>query len=67
MARNTTVKPVLSGHPRGMADDRLIQVDYLMQLDRQMACLMFVRNIFPNSPKKKDNIKCIDDSWTESY
>ena len=26
-----------------------------------MTCVMFVHNIFPNSPKKKDNLQCVED------
>ena len=26
-----------------------------------MTCVMFVHNICPNSPKKKDNLQCVED------
>ena len=44
-----------------LGEKGLIQVDCLAQVDQQLICMMFMHDICPNSPKKKDNLQCIAD------
>lgn len=37
--------------------------DYLIQVDQQMTCAIFVHNVSPNIPEKKDNMQCVEDIW----
>ena len=34
--------------------------DYLIQVDQQMTCAIFVHNVSPNIPEKKDNMQCVE-------
>ena len=35
--------------------------DYLIQVDQQMTCAIFVHNVSPNILEKKDNMQCVKD------